>query len=774
MKKLILFFAMVSAIMLGFAPRNVSAQFQPQPVVIKTTVEEGSDSLALSVLFTLFDGNGRPIPKDAVKSFEGGQIQLPTSPAVAATIEAATMPIKIGLVIDASGSMTQRIVPTKEAAIRFVNAAPANSQIAIFKFSEDLEKIQDFTGRDGLPAIESSIRSIQTRAPGDGDTCVYKAAFEAINAIAATGNENTQVRQTVVLFTDGIDRENGGKNCGESQADDVVSKANAIRPLPVQVHTIGLCGPNGCGNVNAPGLKTLADETFGSTAVGAVAELDTLFGTILAALNNQWIAKADVLAVKGINNATVSTKATINESQVALSFPSGEFFSRIDYGKQAKVEVPKRTYDAETNEYTVLLNVPSPDLVSKITLNVRDVSGGNTVAEQTIDQISTSMALKQPAAGLKQGREYCFDIRALNTEGTEILYADGKTVLSLCGKHEPLSPAPINFEFALPPDINWDQETLEIKLDKIQTDKNVSLLYEGAITEGNRPIMNIRRGVLGDDSLIQVRLPDAELRGIRESEQPKVLTIVLTLIDQVEQQTVEKRIETQPQRPIQPGLLTILLARVRNPIVLSSIAVIFMVVAGVLVAASLRSRKRPILEPARIYTGRTEFLDQHQHLVPDAVPPVADGATEVEAVQQSPAIKVIIVTTPVPLSNLDREIKRFPCVIGRENSAFLINGDAKVSRQHAQIDVVGKKIMVKDLDSANGTAFVVRDPASTTGTFIEQKRIGKGDSAEWDNQSLIRLGPNTVLELKPVGPLKENAPRTVIQDDFDNRTQILG
>lgn len=772
MKRRIFYVALLVVALVGIVP-PAYAQFEPKAVVIKPISYEadGRSSLELSVLFTLYDSNGRPIAKDAVTKFDGVQIQLPTSPAVPATVEPADMPIKITLVIDASGSMVQRIVPTKAAAIHFVKAAPANAQIAIFKFSEEIEKIQDFTGRrpEDIAALESAINSIETRRPYEGDTCLYKAAFEALNAFTAN-NEAVAERRTVVLFTDGIDRQNGGKNCGTAQEADVIAKAKAALPLPIQVHTIGLCGPEDCGEINIPGLKHLADETRGASATGDVGELNQLFGTILSALNNQWIAKADLLTVKGTNNANVSFKADINGVQTPFAFSSGDFTSQREYSKSPRVSIVSRRFDSSKNQYDVVLKVDHPDQIKQITVTVRD-DGNNTIpdSERTVDEIMETMTVTHTAKRLKDGSEFFTDIQAIDLDGKEILNEKGENVVSMPGKYTPDEKERLGFKLP-PPMFNSNTGTFEIEIKEIQIPSGMRLIYEGFISAGTAPIMNIPSGVLNEERRISVTLPDGERQALKSSHQSKDYTIEITLIDQIGGQKATNTITTNASPPAVPTLGQKIIAALGNPLVLGSSLVIVVVVAGVVVAATLiKENRRPqIGRPIDLHGPPTELGQKSTARRALAARDSSGGATEIH--DSEPELRIRFVETPDAGHNQDRVIKRFPCVIGRKNSAFLIQGDGKISRQHAQLSLEGSNIVVEDLGSSNGTAFVVRD---SSGAYTVTKKIPKQGSAVWDNHSLIRIGTKTVIELIPQGTLQAGTPRTQMSG-FDNRTEIAG
>ncbi len=58
--------------------------------------------------------------------------------------------------------------------------------------------------------------------------------------------------------------------------------------------------------------------------------------------------------------------------------------------------------------------------------------------------------------------------------------------------------------------------------------------------------------------------------------------------------------------------------------------------------------------------------------------------------------------TAVPLDRIEGQTY----VVGREGHIYI--GDKSVSRKHAEIQIVGGKIHLRDLDSANGT-YVIKD-----------------------------------------------------------------
>jgi len=800
-----------------------------------TAVNALEENLDLNVLFTVLDSNGQALPKEAIK-FEGeGSAFGPTFQAAPAAVTEATTPIRIALVIDASGSMEAEINDVRNAAINFVGKIPSNAQVAVFKFSDTVEQVQGFTTKDQIGLVQNAILTITNRAPGTGNTCIFVAAREAIKVANEGIDANNVVRPAVVLFTDGKDSEAG--DCGPIKQDQVVTEARQSGLIPTQVHTIGLCNDDGCSNVNRDVLSSLASDTFASTKSGKLDELDNLFNAILAALNSQFMATTSLKPTLGQNQVTLQFNgAKVNDAPAPVSMTTA-FNSPKNYAAPpTRVVLKERSPLSEQNEYQVTLNVTNPEQVALITLAVRDASN-NTVSQQTFTNISESMVVTHTPEGLKEGADFATVITAVDKSGKEIPNDQGEfPAAALPGKFVPPEKAPLSFEFAQNPTFDPATGEFTIKLSQVQSGKDVKLLYNGAITEGARPVMEIPEGVYSGSDIL-VKLVPAELEALEQTQQNRTYTIRLVLTDQVNGVTATKETPTTVAPPAQIGFFQRILLTVRNPVVLGSIVVVVVVIAGVMVVLANRKARRdiPLPSPFNEATGvapwqpsqpgrpATAGSKPSQPAKPAAGPskppqpvkppvsgkppqpnkpsltparpsmpgkaksasgPYAGGATQIgdELGQGAAAIPhavpealITIVATPEPGLNQSRVARELPCVIGRENCAVIIAGDRKISRRHVEISVRGNKVIIKDLDSANGTALVVADPPNQAATFAVKKQLDRGASVEWDNHSLIRLGPNTILRLMlPGWPPRDDESSTIIDGEPDNRTQIAG
>jgi pSer/pThr/pTyr-binding forkhead associated (FHA) protein len=90
----------------------------------------------------------------------------------------------------------------------------------------------------------------------------------------------------------------------------------------------------------------------------------------------------------------------------------------------------------------------------------------------------------------------------------------------------------------------------------------------------------------------------------------------------------------------------------------------------------------------------------------------------------------------IDASQMREETHGLPCVIGRKNGHMTITGDPKISRAHAEINMEGGKFIITDRDSVNGTV-------------VADTQLKKGGSTSFAGRTIVRLGPNTIIEVEP-------------------------
>src|SRR5690242_17020256 len=79
-------------------------------------------------------------------------------------------------------------------------------------------------------------------------------------------------------------------------------------------------------------------------------------------------------------------------------------------------------------------------------------------------------------------------------------------------------------------------------------------------------------------------------------------------------------------------------------------------------------------------------------------------------------------------------------ILGRDSAADITLNDQSISRKHAKVIRQGGKAILADLGSANGT-------------FVNDKKVGPGESVTLAKEDMIRMG-NSILKFLPAGELE--------------------
>jgi VWFA-related protein len=159
------------------------------------------------------------LPKEAFKVEENGISQT------IAAFSNADVPVEVGLVMDASGSMRTRRDEVNTAGVAFIERSNPKDQIFVVNFND--------TVREGLPAsvpftdrIDLLRMALSTGRP-EGRTLLYDAIAEGLRHLE-TGNRD---KKTLVLVTD------GGDNRSQLSLPDIMQM---IVESHTTIYTVGL------------------------------------------------------------------------------------------------------------------------------------------------------------------------------------------------------------------------------------------------------------------------------------------------------------------------------------------------------------------------------------------------------------------------------------------------------------------------------------------------------------------------------------------------------
>jgi len=205
-------------------------------------VSQSSELVVLPV--TVFDNHGRLIsdlPVERFAVYDNGRRQS------IALFSNEDTPVTVGLILDASRSMTPKLGEVIAAALNFARASNPQDELFAIAFSdtaEDLLKGRELSAAD-LTGIEAALSAVRPQ----GMTAMYDAVVAGLERIAEAGRP----RKILIVVSD------GGDNASRATLKGVLERA---RQSNVTIYTIGLFDADD-RDTNPGVLKSLAQTTGG-------------------------------------------------------------------------------------------------------------------------------------------------------------------------------------------------------------------------------------------------------------------------------------------------------------------------------------------------------------------------------------------------------------------------------------------------------------------------------------------------------------------------------
>lgn len=239
--------------------------------VYKTRTDE------VNVIFTVTDKHNKFIKDLKQSQFQILDNNLP--PRQIVNFEAETdMPLRVGLLIDASNSIKDRFQFEQQAATEFLRQIirPNTDQAFVLAFDEVSDMTQDFTG--DMSKLSHGIGVIR---PGGGTAmwdAVYLACKEKLMKEHEDGNNRT-LRKAIILVSDGDDNQS---RVTRQQAYDMAQRSGVI----IYAISTNLSNILDSGDHN---LKQLAEATGGRAFFPAkLHDLTDAFHSIREELRSQY------------------------------------------------------------------------------------------------------------------------------------------------------------------------------------------------------------------------------------------------------------------------------------------------------------------------------------------------------------------------------------------------------------------------------------------------------------------------------------------------------
>jgi Ca-activated chloride channel family protein len=246
--------------------------------------------LVITVVATVVDGKGRTVPnltKDDFIVEEDGQPQT-----IQHLLPTADLPISIGVVLDASGSMQSKIRTAQRALDRFFSVIHKDDEVFLMTFTRRASLIADFTS-DRTRLTNALLTGVNV----GGGTALYDSLYQALEKV----KEGRYQKKAVLLVTDGEDMDS------LTRFDKALQN---IREAEMLVYSVGIKGAPGfdmgtdqrVGNArSSPPNNTTVDMTvlnrFGEASGGRAWEIseaafgkkmDAVLDTIAAELRSQY------------------------------------------------------------------------------------------------------------------------------------------------------------------------------------------------------------------------------------------------------------------------------------------------------------------------------------------------------------------------------------------------------------------------------------------------------------------------------------------------------
>lgn len=202
----------------------------------------------VSVIFTVLDKHGKFVKDMAQTQFRVLDNNLPPRQVVRFQAE-TDLPLRVGLLIDASNSIRDRFQFEQQAATEFLQQIirPKSDRAFVLAFDEVPDVTQDFT--NDLDKLTRGIKVIQ---PGGG-TAMWDAIYIACRDHLMKEPDTTTIRRAIILVSDGDDNQS---RVLRSEAIEMAQKAGVI----VYAISTNLSDPHAKGDNN---LKMLAEATGG-------------------------------------------------------------------------------------------------------------------------------------------------------------------------------------------------------------------------------------------------------------------------------------------------------------------------------------------------------------------------------------------------------------------------------------------------------------------------------------------------------------------------------
>jgi VWFA-related protein len=208
------------------APQQAAATASPPAVVVSVTVQDPLNRYVTG------------LGKENFKVFEDGREQEISA------FSSESVPISAGIVVDASGSMRDKLDQSRLVAAQFLNAASPQDEFFLVKFNSSAELAAGFTNDAGQ--IQNQLSLVEAR----GGTALREAIYRAIEEMKNARNPS----RVLLVISDGDD------NSSSLTQEDL---RNAARTANLQIYAITFAAPVDAAGRGRAFLREIAEQSGG-------------------------------------------------------------------------------------------------------------------------------------------------------------------------------------------------------------------------------------------------------------------------------------------------------------------------------------------------------------------------------------------------------------------------------------------------------------------------------------------------------------------------------
>lgn len=225
-------------------------------VMVPATVTDGLDRLVTG------------LEKENFFVYEDGVLQTVRS------FSTEDAPVSIGIILDLSGSMTNKVVRARESIIEFLRTSNPQDEFFIIGFNDRPELIEDFTS--SVDDIEARLQTVRAGRR----TALLDAIYYGVNKMKQARYE----RKAILIVSD------GGDNRSRYTENEV---RNLVRESDTELFSIGIFDAYAATTEERNGpllLHDLSEETGGQLfRVDDVSDMTDIATKISAELRNQYV-----------------------------------------------------------------------------------------------------------------------------------------------------------------------------------------------------------------------------------------------------------------------------------------------------------------------------------------------------------------------------------------------------------------------------------------------------------------------------------------------------